>query len=135
MLKSVEIERSVSPIISQCLDGIEKAANGINEKDDTMLVIERFKSGFSPPVDFPFEDLSAAKTYDSNTQLSQTTMQPIHNHLTMKGTVSGIKNRKRVGLFGIFIGNKVCIIQNFINFILKLYNLHLINYYIFNRII
>ncbi|XP_044016722.1 formin-binding protein 1-like isoform X2 [Aphidius gifuensis] len=106
MLKSVEIERSVSPIISQCLDGIEKAANGINEKNDTMLVIERFKSGFSPPVDFPFEDLSAAKTYDSNTQLSQTTMQPIHNHLTMKGTVSGIKNKKRVGLFGIFIGNK-----------------------------
>ncbi|XP_034948223.1 formin-binding protein 1-like isoform X2 [Chelonus insularis] len=113
MLKSVEIERSVAPIISQCLDGIEKAANEINEKEDTLLVIERYKSGFTPPGDFPFEDLSAAKSYDSNTQLSTTTMQPIHNHLTVKGTVSGGKIKKRVGIFGIFSSNKklieVCI--------------------------
>ncbi|XP_074106534.1 formin-binding protein 1-like Cip4 isoform X2 [Cotesia typhae] len=113
MLKSVEIERAVAPIISQCLEGIEKAANEVNEKEDTLLVIERFKSGFQPPGDFPFEDLSVAKSYDSNTQLSQTaTMQPIHNHLTVKGTVSGGKIKKRVGIFGIFSSNKlieVCI--------------------------
>ncbi|XP_076233495.1 formin-binding protein 1-like Cip4 isoform X1 [Calliopsis andreniformis] len=108
MLKSVEIERAVAPIIAQCLDGIEKAANEINEKEDTMLVIERYKSGFQPPGDFPFEDLSVAKTYDSNSQLSQPVMQPIHNHhLTVKGTVSGGKIKKRVGLFGIFSSNKV----------------------------
>ncbi|XP_074106537.1 formin-binding protein 1-like Cip4 isoform X5 [Cotesia typhae] len=107
MLKSVEIERAVAPIISQCLEGIEKAANEVNEKEDTLLVIERFKSGFQPPGDFPFEDLSVAKSYDSNTQLSQTaTMQPIHNHLTVKGTVSGGKIKKRVGIFGIFSSNK-----------------------------
>ncbi|XP_078045515.1 formin-binding protein 1-like Cip4 isoform X1 [Augochlora pura] len=114
MLKSVEIERAVAPIIAQCLDGIEKAANEINEKEDTMVVIERYKSGFQPPGDFPFEDLSVAKTYDSNSQLSQPVMmQPIHNHLTAKGTVSGGKIKKRVGLFGIFSSNKklieVCI--------------------------
>ncbi|CAD6241178.1 GSCOCG00009199001-RA-CDS [Cotesia congregata] len=97
MLKSVEIERAVAPIISQCLEGIEKAANEVNEKEDTLL----------PPGDFPFEDLSVAKSYDSNTQLSQTaTMQPIHNHLTVKGTVSGGKIKKRVGIFGIFSSNK-----------------------------
>ncbi|XP_017765215.1 PREDICTED: formin-binding protein 1-like isoform X3 [Eufriesea mexicana] len=107
MLKSVEIERAVAPIIAQCLDGIEKAANEINEKKDTLLVIERYKSGFQPPGDFPFEDLSVAKTYDSNSQLSQPMMQPIHNHhLTAKGTVSGSKIKKRVGLFGIFSSNK-----------------------------
>ncbi|KOC66039.1 Formin-binding protein 1 like protein, partial [Habropoda laboriosa] len=107
MLKSVEIERAVAPIIAQCLDGIEKAANEINEKKDTLLVIERYKSGFQPPGDFPFEDLSVAKTYDSNSQLSQPVMQPIHNHhLTAKGTVSGGKMKKRVGLFGIFSSNK-----------------------------
>ncbi|CAD1475571.1 unnamed protein product [Heterotrigona itama] len=107
MLKSVEIERAVAPIIAQCLDGIEKAANEINEKKDTLLVIERYKSGFQPPGDFPFEDLSVAKTYDSNSQLSQPVMQPIHNHhLTAKGTVSGSKIKKRVGLFGIFSSNK-----------------------------
>lgn len=107
MIKSVEIERAVAPIIAQCLDGIEKAANEINEKEDTLLVIERYKSGFQPPGDFPFEDLSVAKTYDSNSQLSQPAMQPIHNHLTVKGTVSGGKIKKRVGLFGIFSSNKV----------------------------
>lgn len=107
MMKSVEIERAVAPIIAQCLDGIEKAANEINEKEDTMLVIERYKSGFQPPGDFPFEDLSVAKNYDSNSQLAQPVMQPIHNHLTVKGTVSGGKIKKRVGLFGIFSSNKV----------------------------
>lgn len=107
MMKSVEIERAVAPIIAQCLDGIEKAANEINEKEDTMLVIERYKSGFQPPGDFPFEDLSVAKNYDSNSQLAQPVMQPIHNHLTVKGTVSGGKIKKRVGLFGIFGSNKV----------------------------
>lgn len=113
MLKSVEIERAVAPIIAQCLDGIEKAANEINEKKDTLLVIERYKSGFQPPGDFPFEDLSVAKTYDSNSQLSQPVMQPIHNHhLTVKGTVSGSKIKKRVGLFGIFSSNKVNVVHN-----------------------
>lgn len=112
MLKSVEIERAVAPIIAQCLDGIEKAANEINEKKDTLLVIERYKSGFQPPGDFPFEDLSVAKTYDSNSQLSQPVMQPIHNHPTMKGTVSGGKMKKRVGLFGIFSSNKVNVDSN-----------------------
>ena len=107
MMKSVEIERAVAPIIAQCLDGIEKAANEINEKEDTMLVIERYKSGFQPPGDFPFEDLSVAKNYESNSQLAQPVMQPIHNHLTVKGTVSGGKIKKRVGLFGIFGSNKV----------------------------
>lgn len=107
MMKSVEIERAVAPIIAQCLDGIEKAANEINEKEDTMLVIERYKSGFQPPGDFPFEDLSVAKNYDSNSQLAQPVMQPIHNHLTVKGTVTGGKIKKRVGLFGIFSSNKV----------------------------
>lgn len=114
MMKSVEIERAVAPIIAQCLDGIEKAANEINEKEDTMLVIERYKSGFQPPGDFPFEDLSVAKNYDSNSQLAQPVMQPIHNHLTVKGTVSGGKIKKRVGLFGIFSSNKVDILPWFL---------------------
>ena len=109
MLKSVEIERSVSPIIAQCLDGIEKAANEINEKEDTLLVIERYKSGFQPPGDFPFEDLSTVKMLDSNSRLAQPAMQPIHNHLTVKGTVSSGKMKKRVGIFGIFSSNKVSI--------------------------
>lgn len=109
MLKSVEIERAVSPIIATCLDGIENAANEINEKEDSLMVIERYKSGFTPPGDFPFEDLSTVKmSLDTgDNRLPQPIMQPIHNHLTVKGTVSGGKMKKRVGLFGIFSSNKV----------------------------
>lgn len=33
MLSSVDVERKVLPIIMQCLDGIENAANSINEKE------------------------------------------------------------------------------------------------------
>lgn len=109
MLKSVEIERAVSPIIATCLDGIENAANEINEKEDSLMVIERYKSGFTPPGDFPFEDLSTVKmSLDAgDNRLPQPIMQPIQNHLTVKGTVSGGKMKKRVGLFGIFSSNKV----------------------------
>lgn len=33
MLSSVDVERKVFPIIMQCLDGMETAASGINEKE------------------------------------------------------------------------------------------------------
>lgn len=33
MLSSVDVERKVFPIIMQCLDGMETAANSINEKE------------------------------------------------------------------------------------------------------
>lgn len=33
MLSSVDVERKVFPIIMQCLDGMENAANSINEKE------------------------------------------------------------------------------------------------------
>lgn len=33
MLSSVDVERKVFPIIMQCLDGMDQAANSINEKE------------------------------------------------------------------------------------------------------
>lgn len=33
MLSSVDVERKVFPIIMQCLDGMDRAANSINEKE------------------------------------------------------------------------------------------------------
>lgn len=38
---SADIESSVAPIIASCLQGIVKAADSINEKDDSHKVIER----------------------------------------------------------------------------------------------
>ncbi|XP_077189042.1 formin-binding protein 1-like isoform X3 [Paroedura picta] len=51
-------ERKVIPIISKCLDGMISAAKSVDERRDSQIVIDSFKSGFEPPGDFPFEDYS-----------------------------------------------------------------------------
>lgn len=107
MVHSANIEKKVFPIINQCLDGIIKAADQINEKEDSALVIERYKSGFTPPGDIPFEDLSRGG--------ESTPIAPAFPHLmglrpeaaTMRGTMSaGGRLKKRTGLLGLFSSNK-----------------------------
>ncbi|CAH0722417.1 unnamed protein product, partial [Brenthis ino] len=101
MLSSVDVERKVFPIIMQCLNGMEQAAKSINEKEDTMLVIERYKSGFVPPEDFRYEPATGADATDSSVPHNT------HNHLTAaRGTVSGNRIKKRGGLLSIFSSNK-----------------------------
>ncbi|XP_034349985.1 formin-binding protein 1 isoform X16 [Arvicanthis niloticus] len=51
-----ELDRQVIPIIGKCLDGIVKAAESIDQKNDSQLVVEAYKSGFEPPGDIEFED-------------------------------------------------------------------------------
>ncbi|XP_077440284.1 formin-binding protein 1-like isoform X3 [Vanacampus margaritifer] len=53
-----EAERRVIPIISKCLEGMVSAAKAVDERKDSGIVVESFKSGFDPPGDFPFEDFS-----------------------------------------------------------------------------
>uniref|UniRef100_A0A671P0A1 Formin-binding protein 1-like n=1 Tax=Sinocyclocheilus anshuiensis TaxID=1608454 RepID=A0A671P0A1_9TELE len=53
-----EVERRVIPIISKCLEGMVTAAKNVDERRDSGVVVESFKSGFEPPGDFPFEDFS-----------------------------------------------------------------------------
>ncbi|XP_029938518.1 formin-binding protein 1-like isoform X2 [Salarias fasciatus] len=53
-----EAERRVIPIISKCLEGMVSAAKSVDDRRDSSIVIESFKSGFDPPSDFPFEDFS-----------------------------------------------------------------------------
>ncbi|XP_078685258.1 formin-binding protein 1 homolog isoform X5 [Branchiostoma floridae x Branchiostoma belcheri] len=59
MAKFAETQRQVMPIIGRCLDGITNAANSVNPQQDSQLVISRYKSGYVPPGDYPFDDLSA----------------------------------------------------------------------------
>ncbi|XP_054270179.1 formin-binding protein 1-like isoform X3 [Macrosteles quadrilineatus] len=101
MIHSVDVERKVFPIINQCLDGIVTAANQINEKDDTLMVIERYKSGYQPPADFPFEDLSRTDSTPTPTPAIMRT-----EAVTVKGTMTAGKIKKRVGLFSLFGSNK-----------------------------
>ncbi|XP_072918803.1 formin-binding protein 1-like isoform X3 [Hemitrygon akajei] len=53
-----EAERRVVPIINKCLEGMISAAKSVDERKDSLIVVESFKSGFEPPGDFPFEDFS-----------------------------------------------------------------------------
>ncbi|KAF5276896.1 hypothetical protein FQA39_LY06447 [Lamprigera yunnana] len=104
---AVEIEKNVFPIINKCLDGIIKAADLIDEKQDTLLVIERFKSGFTPPDDYPFEDLSKSNGSNPGSIQNVNNVQPRlkDGGYTVKGTFSGNKIKKRAGLLNIF-GNR-----------------------------
>ncbi|XP_050436467.1 formin-binding protein 1-like isoform X3 [Adelges cooleyi] len=112
MAHSADVERNVFPIINKCLDGIINAASHINEKQDTVLVIERYKSGFEPPGDFPFDDLSRGGESTplvisgGHTMLSPGIGAHRADSMTVKGTMSAGKLKKRVGLFAIFSSNK-----------------------------
>lgn len=103
---AADVESAVAPIIARCLEGMVKAADSINEKEDSLKVIEKYQSGFQPPGDLPFEDLSKADSDTSNSsQTYSISTGGGLNHLTAKGTTKD-KLKKRVGLFGIFTSNK-----------------------------
>ncbi|XP_055620883.1 formin-binding protein 1-like isoform X2 [Toxorhynchites rutilus septentrionalis] len=104
---AADVESAVAPIIARCLEGMVKAADAINEKEDSLKVIEKYQSGFQPPGDLPFEDLSKADSDTSNNSQNYTsTGGGGLNHLTAKGTTTQ-KLKKRVGIFGIFTSNKI----------------------------
>ncbi|XP_060752874.1 cdc42-interacting protein 4 homolog isoform X1 [Tachysurus vachellii] len=53
-----DTERQVMPIIGKCLEGITRAGTSVNEKNDSLVLIEQHKSGFERPGDLEFEDYS-----------------------------------------------------------------------------
>ncbi|RZF48152.1 hypothetical protein LSTR_LSTR009841 [Laodelphax striatellus] len=119
MIHSADVEKKVFPIISKCLDGIVAAAQQINEKEDTLLVIERYKSGFQPPTDIPFEDLNGrgGSERDGSVGGIPPPLSSVGGFrpeaMTVKGTMSaGGKLKKRVGIFNIFSSNKLIDVCN-----------------------
>merc|ERR1712241_439878 len=77
------------------------------------IVIEKFKSGFSPPGDVPFEDLSSADSASVNGSMSSMQPQSINVHPVLEskkssiiGTITGGRIRKRSGLLGLFSNSK-----------------------------
>lgn len=102
-----------------------KASDSISEKEDTMKVIERYQSGFQPPGDIPFEDLSKADSESSHN--SQNNSNAMNHNATMKGgTMGANKLKKRVGIFNIFSSNKVS--QLMFQFINQLKIKNILNY-------
>ena len=78
-------------------------------------MIERYKSGFEPPDSIPFEDLSSPAARNGepppagsgHTPHSSPAIVDSPRGLTIKGTLSAAKFKKRGGIFGIFSGSKV----------------------------
>lgn len=53
-----EAELQVVPIIAKCLEGMKVAAEAVDAKKDSQVLIELHKSGFARPGDVEFEDFS-----------------------------------------------------------------------------
>jgi len=109
MRQATQMECQVYPIINKCLDGILRASDEVEEETDSDLVVARFKSGYQPPEDIPFEDLSAIKNGEAlpiQTNGYGNSLKPDNQSLTYKGTVGAGKSKKRSGLFGIFGNTK-----------------------------
>lgn len=64
----------------------------------------RYKSGFTPPGDIKFEDLSKL---DPDTASPSEISSKVFNHHTLKSTISASKLKKRPGFFWMFNSNKV----------------------------
>uniref|UniRef100_A0A9J8C3E3 Thyroid hormone receptor interactor 10 n=1 Tax=Cyprinus carpio carpio TaxID=630221 RepID=A0A9J8C3E3_CYPCA len=53
-----ETEKNLLPDINKCLDAIISTGRSINEKQETLALIEQYRSGAAPPADVEFEDYS-----------------------------------------------------------------------------
>ncbi|KAI7684784.1 Formin-binding protein 1 -like protein, partial [Sarcoptes scabiei] len=127
--QGAQIRLKVMPIIDKCIEGMIEASKMIDPKEDSQMVIDKYKSGVDPPGDFPFKDLSSsrcledsmsngdvsdvASIHSSNGSHNQknsgsTTLQYSKSVCsdTFRSTLSASKFRKRGGIFGIFSSNK-----------------------------
>ncbi|XP_015905926.1 formin-binding protein 1 homolog isoform X3 [Parasteatoda tepidariorum] len=103
MKNTTDVQRQVLPFISKCLDETDMAADSIDPKSDSNIVIGKLKSGYQPPGDIPFEELIP------NTKIADATDSPpvlLGKSETLKGTISLQKMKKRGGLFSIFSAPK-----------------------------
>ncbi len=84
---------------------------------DSRLVVEKYKSGFTPPSDLPFEDLNCAAS-DTASVNGSTNSIPMGGNSgavvpgsaekrTILGTITGGRVKKRSGLLGLFNNAKV----------------------------
>uniref|UniRef100_A0ACB8EN75 Uncharacterized protein n=1 Tax=Sphaerodactylus townsendi TaxID=933632 RepID=A0ACB8EN75_9SAUR len=53
-----DTEQQVLPIIGKCLEGMKAAADLVDEKNDSQMLVDLHKSGFERPGDMEFEDFS-----------------------------------------------------------------------------
>ncbi|KAJ7986596.1 hypothetical protein DPEC_G00341510 [Dallia pectoralis] len=94
-----EVERRVLPIISKCLEGMVTAAKAVDERKDSVIVVESFKSGFEPPGDFPFEDYSQNLSHTGSDNTISTPKNEVVVKQDPKHSISKVAKNK-LWLFG-----------------------------------
>ncbi|RXM33493.1 Formin-binding protein 1-like [Acipenser ruthenus] len=92
-----DVERKVIPIISKCLEGMVVASKSVDERRDSQIVVESFKSGFEPPADFPFEDFSQ-NIYRAGSEGTISTPKTDSSRADPKHTIG--KTKGKLWLFG-----------------------------------
>lgn len=99
-----DVERDILPIVNACIDGMVKSSDLVSDVEDSKLVVEKYKSGFVPPGDIPFEDLSCSSGPCENHSPSVSLRQSVRVD-SMRGG-GGTKVKRRTGIFGIFGSSK-----------------------------
>lgn len=104
-----DTERKVMPIVSKCIDGMEKASSLVSSSTDIKVVIDKYKSGFLPPGDIAFEELSS----DNSSSSEKISPSASISSLTRgdagksKPTVAPVKAKKKTNkILGLFSGSK-----------------------------
>uniref|UniRef100_A0A8C2E9W9 Thyroid hormone receptor interactor 10b n=1 Tax=Cyprinus carpio TaxID=7962 RepID=A0A8C2E9W9_CYPCA len=86
-----ETEKNMLPNINKCLDAIISTGRNINEKQETMALIEQYRSGAVPPADVEFEDYSqtvrAAASDNTVTHLPKVRIKQLFHKKNKVGTV------------------------------------------------
>jgi len=62
----IKKEKEVIPIITKCHEEMENVIGSINAEQDSIIVINRLKTGNVPPTDFVFEELMPGMEVKSN---------------------------------------------------------------------
>uniref|UniRef100_A0A8C1LP31 Thyroid hormone receptor interactor 10b n=1 Tax=Cyprinus carpio TaxID=7962 RepID=A0A8C1LP31_CYPCA len=86
-----ETEKNMLPNINKCLDAIISTGRNINEKQETLALIEQYRSGAVPPADVEFEDYSqtvrAAASDNTVTHLPKVRIKQLFHKKNKVGTV------------------------------------------------
>ena len=91
IIKSMNVEKGVLEKLSQCLDGMSVCSEYIDEKEDSRIVIEKFKSGF--------QSTNPAEILDATIRPRSTSRDSIAVHDKWKDTISR-KSKNVMGLLG-----------------------------------
>ncbi len=82
----VNLEVEVMPRISRCHKEIETAALSIDSNKDTEIPVGMYKTGYSIPNDYVFEDLNEKNTFSNmNSNLNQSTNGSINSSSLANG--------------------------------------------------